>query len=170
MSSPFLTASQLADAQALLERLIGEHKPGYALQREFQTDPGLYQLDLERIWRRGWLFAGHTCQVKQPGDYFVFDIDTDSIIVIRGDDERIHALHNTAATRHESLQAESGHVGRIVCPYHQWSYARNGELAACGGMTRRRPRSPRLQPAPPARSRRGWADLRLSGSGSDPVR
>jgi len=135
MSSAFLTASQLADARGLLERLISEHKPGYALQREFQTDPGIYQLDLDRIWRRGWLFAGHTCQVKQPGDYFVFDVDTDSIILIRGDDERIHALHNTC--RHRGMkvcQAESGHVGRIVCPYHQWSYARNGELAACGGM------------------------------------
>jgi phenylpropionate dioxygenase-like ring-hydroxylating dioxygenase large terminal subunit len=31
-------------------------------------------------------------------------------------------------------QAESGHVTRIVCPYHQWSYARSGELMACGGM------------------------------------
>jgi Rieske 2Fe-2S family protein len=135
MSSPVLTASQLVDAQALLVRLISEHKPGYALQREFQTDPGIYQLDLDRIWRRGWLFAGHTCQVKQPGDYFVFDVDTDSIILIRGDDERIHALHNTC--RHRGMkvcQAESGHVGRIVCPYHQWSYTRNGELAACGGM------------------------------------
>src|SRR5438132_680062 len=135
MSSPFLTASQHADAQALLDRLISEHKPGYALQRAFQTDPGIYQSGLERCWRRGWLFAGHTCQVKQPGDYFVFDVDTDSIIVIRGDDERIHALHNTC--RHRGMkvcQAESGHVGRIVCPYHQWSYARNGELAACGGM------------------------------------
>jgi len=135
MLSAFLTASQLADARGLLERLISEHKPGYALQREFQTDPGIYQLDLDRIWRRGWLFAGHTCQVKRPGDYFVFDVDTDSIILIRGDDERIHALHNTC--RHRGMkvcQAESGHVGRIVCPYHQWSYARNGELAACGGM------------------------------------
>jgi Rieske 2Fe-2S family protein len=135
MSSPVLTASQLVDAQALLVRLISEHKPGYALQREFQTDPGIYQLDLDRIWRRGWLFAGHTCQVKQPGDYFVFDVDTDSIILIRGDDERIHALHNTC--RHRGMkvcQAESGHVGRIVCPYHQWSYTRHGELAACGGM------------------------------------
>jgi phenylpropionate dioxygenase-like ring-hydroxylating dioxygenase large terminal subunit len=135
MSSTFLTSSQLADAQLLLDRLITEHKPGHALQREFQTDPGIYQLDLERIWRRGWLFAGHTCQVKHPGDYFVFDVDTDSIIVIRGDDERIHALHNTC--RHRGMkvcQAASGHLARIVCPYHQWSYARNGELAACGGM------------------------------------
>src|SRR5215475_3299796 len=137
MSSPFLTGAQLADAAALLDRLIAEHKAGHALQREFQTDPGIYQLDLQRVWRRSWLFAGHTCQVKRPGDYFVFEVDTDSIIVIRGDDERIHALHNTC--RHRGMKvcpAESGHVTRIVCPYHQWSYARNGELVACGGMDR----------------------------------
>jgi len=131
----FLTSSQLADARALLDRLIVEHKPGHALQREFSIDPGIYQLDLERIWRRGWLFAGHTCQIKQPGDYFVFDLDIDSIIVVRGDDARIHALHNTC--RHRGMkvcQAESGHVRRIVCPYHQWSYARDGRLVACGEM------------------------------------
>ncbi len=129
MSSP--------EAAALLARLIARHEPGHALQREFQLDPGIYQLDLERIWRRGWLFAGHTCQVKRPGDYFVFDVDADSLVVIRGDDDQIHALHNTC--RHRGMKvcpAESGHVARIVCPYHQWSYARNGELAACGGMDR----------------------------------
>src|SRR5258705_10982121 len=135
MPSPFLPSAQLADARVWLERLIAEHPPGHALQREFQTDPGIYQLDLERIWRRGWLFAGHTCQVKAPGDYFVFDIDTDSIIVIRGDDGHIAALHNTC--RHRGMkvcQTQSGHLARIVCPYHQWSYARDGELVACGGM------------------------------------
>src|SRR6266403_4755062 len=119
MSSTFLTSAQLADARALLARLITEHKPGHALQREFQTVPGIYQLDLERIWRRGWLFAGHTCQVKSPGDYFVFDIDTDSLVVIRGDDGEIHALHNTC--RHRGMRvcpADSGPVGRRVCPYH----------------------------------------------------
>src|SRR5207244_11556318 len=117
MSSPFLTASQHADAQALLDRLISEHKPGYALQRAFQTDPGIYQLDLERIWRRGGLFAGHTCQVKQPGDYFVFHVHTDSIIVIRGDDGRIHALHNTRRHRGTKVcQPEHRHDGRIWSP------------------------------------------------------
>jgi Rieske 2Fe-2S family protein len=129
--------ARLAEAEALLERLIAEHRPGYALQREFQTDPGIYQLDLERIWRRGWLFAGHTCQVKRPGDFFVFDIDMDSIIVIRGDDGRLHALHNTC--RHRGMrvcQEEAGHVRRLVCPYHQWSYAPDGRLEACGGMDR----------------------------------
>ena len=137
MAPSLFSSEHLADAQAQLDRLIAAHKPGHALQREFQTDPGIYRLDLERIWRRGWLFAGHTCQVKSPGDYFVFDIDTDSLVVIRGDDGEIHAFHNTC--RHRGMrvcQEESGHVGRIVCPYHQWTYARNGELLACGGMDR----------------------------------
>jgi Rieske 2Fe-2S family protein len=127
----------MTEAQALLDRLIAHHKKGFALQREFQTDSGLYQLDLERIWRRGWLFAGHTCEVKRPGDYFVFDVDADSIIVIRGDDGHVHALHNTCRHRGMKVCAEgAGHVARLVCPYHQWSYARDGALMACGGMDR----------------------------------
>src|SRR5262245_65320155 len=114
MSSPFLTSAQLADAAALLDRLIAEHKAGHALQREFQTDPGIYELDLERIWRRGWLFAGHTCQIKEPGDYFVFDVDRDSLIVIRADDGRIHALHNTCRHRGMKLcQTASGRATRL---------------------------------------------------------
>lgn len=136
--SRIATALSHGAAERLLERLVAEHKSGHGLQREFHTDPDIYRLDLERIWRRSWLFAGHTCQVKRPGDYFVFDLDTDSIVVIRDDDGRIHALHNTC--RHRGMrvcQEEAGHVGaRIVCPYHQWTYARNGELLACGGMDR----------------------------------
>jgi hypothetical protein len=83
--SPRAVPSELAEAEALLDCLIAEHKPGHALQREFSTDPGIYLVELARIWRRGWLFAGHTCQVKEPGQYFRFDVDDDSVIVIRGD-------------------------------------------------------------------------------------
>jgi len=67
----------------------------------------------------------------------VFEVDADSVIVIRGDDGAIHALHNTC--RHRGMRlcaAGSGSAGRIVCPYHQWTYARDGELLACGGMDR----------------------------------
>jgi Rieske 2Fe-2S family protein len=134
--SPFSSVAR-SDTLTLLDRLIGAHRPGHALPREFQTDPGIYQLDLERIWRRGWLFAGHACQVKNPGEYFVFDVDADSVIVIRGDDGALHALHNTCRHRGMRLRgAGSGSVARIVCPYHQWTYARDGELLACGGMDR----------------------------------
>src|SRR5262245_65378351 len=106
-----LVSSQLADAQALLDRLLVAHKPGFALEREFHIDAGLYQLDLERIWRRGWLFAGHSCEVKWPGDYIVFDVDADPGIGMPGDDGGTHALHNTCRQPGMELcQATAGHV------------------------------------------------------------
>jgi Rieske 2Fe-2S family protein len=123
--------------ERLLEELIAAHTPGHGLPGAFHTHPGIYQLELARIWRRSWLFAGHACQVKAPGDFLVFDLDTDSIIVVRDGDERLHALHNTC--RHRGMKvchAESGRLARFVCPYHQWTYARSGELLACGGMDR----------------------------------
>jgi Rieske 2Fe-2S family protein len=120
-----------------LQRLVAEHRPGYALQREFQMDPGIYQLELERIWRQSWLFAGHSCEARNPGDYFLFDIDTDSIIVVRGEEGRLHAMHNTCRHRGTRIcQQEVGHVKRLVCPYHQWTYGLDGSLLACGGLDR----------------------------------
>jgi Rieske 2Fe-2S family protein len=136
--SPTAERVRGGDETALtLERLVAEHRPGYALQREFQVDPAIYQLELERIWRQSWLFAGHSCQARTPGDYFLFGIDTDSIIIARGEDGRLHAMHNTCRHRGTKVcEAESGHVKRLVCPYHQWSYALDGALLACGGMDR----------------------------------
>lgn len=135
--SRHFTASRLAEAEALLEHLVSEHEPGHALQREFSTDPGIYALDVERIWRRGWLFAGHACEVAVPGRYLTFDVDTDSVIVIRGDHGGLSAFHNTC--RHRGMRLcrdDAGQVQALVCPYHQWTYARSGDLVACGGMDR----------------------------------
>ena len=75
--------------------------------------------------------------MKGPGDFFTFDVDTDSLVVVRGDDGHLNALHNTC--RHRGMrvcQAEAGRVRAFVCPYHQWTYGRNGDLLACSGMDR----------------------------------
>jgi Rieske 2Fe-2S family protein len=118
-----------------LDELITRHTPGYALERAFYTDEEVYRYDVERIWRRGWLFAGHSCQIPEPGDYFTLEMDTDSILVIRGEDGTVHGLHNVCRHRGTRLCADaSGHLGRIVCPYHQWVYGRDGTLLSCRGM------------------------------------
>src|SRR5262245_12471678 len=117
-----------------LEELISARIPGCALQREFYSDEDIYNFDIERIWRRGWLFAGHACQIPEPGDYFTLEVDADSILIVRGDDGMIHGLHNVCRHRGTRLCAkESGHVNRIVCPYHQWVYSRQGTLLSCRG-------------------------------------
>lgn len=118
-----------------LDALLKKCRPGWSLPREFYVDDAVYHQDLERIWRRGWLFAGHACQIPEPGDYFTLEVDTDSILIVRGDDGTVHGLHNVCRHRGTLLCSESsGHVNRIVCPYHQWVYARDGALLSCRGM------------------------------------
>jgi Rieske 2Fe-2S family protein len=118
-----------------LEELIAAREPWHGLPREFYHDERLYRAEIEKIWRAGWLVAGHTCQVPEPGDYFTYELDGDSVIVVRGDDGRIRAFHNTCRHRGTQICTEQqGHVGRFVCPYHQWVYARHGELLTARGM------------------------------------
>src|SRR5262245_11996920 len=99
--------------------LIARRRPGWSLEGAFYHDDEIYRLDIERIWRRGWLFAGHSCQAPRPGDYFTLEVDGDSLLLLRGDDGRIHAFHNICRHRGAILCPEdTGHVRRIVCPYH----------------------------------------------------
>jgi Rieske 2Fe-2S family protein len=124
------------DADGILsaERLAA-CRPGWSLPGEFYRETEMYRLDIERVWRTGWLFAGHTCEIPNPGDYFTLEVDSDSIIVIRSDDRTVHALHNVCRHRGSMICTEPcGHLNRLVCPYHQWAYGLDGTLLACRGM------------------------------------
>jgi glycine betaine monooxygenase A len=118
-----------------IEALVGNCQPGWSLPREFYADEEVYRADVETVWRRGWLLVGHSCEIRKPGDYFTFQVDADSIIVIRDDEGRIRGLHNVCRHRGSVVCTEAaGHVTRLVCPYHQWAYGLDGRLIACRGM------------------------------------
>jgi Rieske 2Fe-2S family protein len=118
-----------------IDSMITRCQPGWSLPREFYSDEAVYRHDVDRIWRAGWLFAGHACKAAEPGDYFTVQVDIDSIIVIRGEDGAIHALHNVCRHRGSVIcDNAAGHVSRLVCPYHQWTYGQDGRLLACRGM------------------------------------
>jgi Rieske 2Fe-2S family protein len=123
------------EIQPWLAELIARRRPGWSLEGPFYHHEAIYRLDVERIWRRGWLFAGHTCQIPHAGDYFTLEVDTDSLLVLRGDGGAIHAFHNICRHRGSLLcTQEQGHLRQIVCPYHQWVFGRDGRLLACRGM------------------------------------
>jgi Rieske 2Fe-2S family protein len=128
-------SSLTAEDRRRLQEIIARRQAGYSLPGEFYSSDFVYRAELERIWRRGWLFVGHTCEIAEPGDYFTFDVNHDSLIVIRHDDGELHALWNVC--RHRGTQVcnePQGRVGRLVCPYHQWAYGRDGSLLSCRGM------------------------------------
>jgi len=123
------------EAPRALARALAEREPGHALPRAFHLDDEIHAHELTTIWRASWLFAGVSAQAAAPGEFFVFALGDDAMIVVRDDRGRVHALHNTCRHRGMPVCAQqSGRVRRWVCPYHQWSYALDGALLGAGGM------------------------------------
>jgi len=126
---------QPADAAPRIARLVASRRAEHGLPRDFYHDDALYAHELDRVWRSGWIFAGHTCQLPRPGDFFTVTLDTDALIVTRDDEGLIRAFHNVCTHRGTALlDDESGHMRVIVCPYHQWTFSRRGDLLSCYGM------------------------------------
>ncbi len=126
--------SQLYETTTL-DALIASREKGHSMPREFYVGDALHEADIERIFRRQWVFVGHSCQMKKPGEFFTVTIGDDPLIIIRGNDDVIRALHNVCRHRGTLISREDcGKVRRLVCPYHQWTYERDGKLASCRGM------------------------------------
>ncbi len=126
-----LTAAELHHIKAT----IGLRRPGYGLPRPLYHDELLYRVEMDTIWRSGWLFAGHSCQIPKPGDYFTYEVDGDSVIVVRGNDDQVHVLFNVCRHRGSIIcDAAEGHVKRFICLYHQWTYDLDGHLLLWRGM------------------------------------
>src|SRR5436190_1464451 len=128
-------SASLAKSSDRISAMAAEYRPGWSLPGPFYSDEDLYQADLERIWRAGWLFAGHSCEIPKAGDYFTLQVGADSIAIVRGAGGIIRGFHNVC--RHRGSLVCTGAAGRankLVCPYHQWTYGLDGELIACRGM------------------------------------
>ncbi|HSR20518.1 MAG TPA: Rieske (2Fe-2S) protein, partial [Anaerolineales bacterium] len=126
-----LTAAEMVQLKQALER----RRPGHGLPRDLYHDPLVYRAEMDFIWRSGWLFAGHSCQIPKPGNYFLYDVDGDSMIIVRGNDLQVHALYNVCRHRGSIIcDAAQGSVKRFVCPYHQWTYDLDGRLLLWRGM------------------------------------
>ena len=76
----------------------------------------------ERLWPSVWNLAGPTSDVAKPGDYLVFDLGVESVLVVRGDGGTLRAFHNVCQHRGRRLRdAGCGHTGSFQCPYHLWT-------------------------------------------------
>ena len=118
-----------------LTALLATRREGHGMPRAFYNTGALYAEEVARIWHGGWLFAGFTFEVPNPGDYITMSVDNTPVLVMRDDSGAVRAFHNVCRHRGTLLcRQESGHVRAIVCPYHSWTYSRQGDLVACHGM------------------------------------
>lgn len=115
--------------------LLESRRPMYPLQRDFYVDPDFYQADMDAIFHREWIFAGHTFELDKPGKYMTMQLGAYPLLIVRGRDEHIRAFHNVCRHRGSRVCARSkGTATRLVCPYHQWTYDLNGALLSARRM------------------------------------
>ncbi len=93
-------------------------------------NPEFFDLEVEHIFKRSWLIAGHTSELAKPGDFITFDALGERALVVRGADNTLRAFHNVC--RHRGSRVVQGQRGNckqsIVCPFHGWTYNLDGSL------------------------------------------
>ncbi len=71
----------------------------------------------------------HESEIAEPGEWRSMEYLGESVIVIRGDDGALRAFANVCRHRGSRLVDGNGGCARVLtCPYHAWSYARDGRL------------------------------------------
>ncbi len=111
--------------------LIADYQHGYSLKQDFYKNPQIYDKEMKNIFLHHWLLAGHVSQIPNPGDFFLFEFDKESIIITRSKQGKIKAHLNVCRHRgsHVCLK-KSGNAKAFTCPYHAWSYDLDGKLIA----------------------------------------
>jgi Rieske 2Fe-2S family protein len=116
-------------------RRLRTRAPATGLTREFYTDEDIFDLDLNFIFYREWLFAAHTAELPRQGSYVTLQIGAYPIVLVRAAGGIIRAFINSCRHRGYRLCPDTqGVASKLVCPYHQWTYNLDGRLFAARQM------------------------------------
>jgi len=116
----------MTTASDRLAELVGDTR----LHRSIYRDPAIFELEMERIWGRAWIFIGHQSQVPHPGDYFTTNIDHRiPVVMVRDRGGIVRVLHNRCTHKGAKLvDRRCGNVRAFRCCYHGWTFATDGQL------------------------------------------
>lgn len=92
------------------------------------TSQAFADLEKEFMWSKTWQFACLEAEIAAPGSHVVYDVADESLIVTRGNDGVVRALHNACMHRGTRLKDDDGTVASFVCPFHGWEWDVQGDL------------------------------------------
>jgi choline monooxygenase len=103
----------------------------WTLPSKDYRDPALFERERREIFAKNWMLFSWSGRLREPGDYVTGAVAGYPVFAMRDDEGRVRAFHNVCRHRGAQLLSEpSGHCGKlVVCPYHSWSYKRDGRLS-----------------------------------------
>ena len=125
--------------QSLLAAL--QRTANSTLESASSLPPPIYHdrefLELEKscLFGKEWICLGRTAEIPEPGDYICRNITGSPVFALRQRDDSLKVFANVCVHRSAQLLSGSGHVSRISCPYHSWTYDLDGQLIGAPFMS-----------------------------------
>ena len=120
------------------------------VHRKAYVDPDIFELEMERIFERLWIYVGHESQVKNPGDFYLARIGRQPMMMVRDRRGDIHVLYNRCP-----------HRGARICSARRGNA---GDLFRCSRTAMSAPVSTATTPPSACGRRRGPTTTAASGS------
>ena len=93
------------------------------------TDADRWENEMSEIFEKLPLCLATTAELKEIGAYKAADMLGKPVLMVRGKDNIVRAFLNVCAHRGAPVVAEGcGHVRRMSCKYHGWTYDLDGKL------------------------------------------
>jgi carnitine monooxygenase subunit len=104
----------------------------FSLPGWIYRDADFLRAEKQQVFAASWQVVCHLNDIPNPGDYHTLDFLGEPIVAVRGRDAGVKAFFNVCRHRAARLvDGGSGHCpGRIVCPYHAWTYDLDGRLSS----------------------------------------
>ena len=94
------------------------------------SDPAILALEMERIFRCSWQYAGHLGELQGPGSYFPSATGPVPIVITMDNDGVLRGFVNVCRHRGALVAVDARRRGTLQCPYHAWTYGLDGRLRA----------------------------------------
>jgi len=117
-------ATQLKSVNPTADPLDGMSLPGWLY---FDTE--FLEAEKKAFLRAAPQVVCHESEIAEAGEWRSFEYLGESVLVIRGDDGEARAFSNVCRHRGSRLVDGTGGCAKVLtCPYHAWSYGRDGRL------------------------------------------
>jgi len=106
------------------------------LPRAAYVDDEVFAWEQRHFFDDQWMCVGRSEDLAEPGDQRAESLGTAGVLLTRGQDGVLRAFANVCSHRgHELLPCgTTARHGRVICPYHSWSYTLEGDVWTAPGF------------------------------------
>lgn len=101
----------------------------HTIPSDWYTDPNRLTLEQDRVFARSWQCVARVDQLQQPGQFVTAEVAREPILLVRDEAGQLRGFFNVC--RHKAaavLTSPCGHVDKLRCRYHGWTYNLAGQL------------------------------------------